>query len=53
MRKALPLVLAGVIALALGAIGSVALASSLTGTSADAAKVADDTKTVPGVYGTR
>ncbi|MBL7258502.1 hypothetical protein [Paractinoplanes lichenicola] len=53
MRKALPLVLAGVIALALGAIGSVALASTLTGSSSEAAKTADDTQVVPGVYGTR
>ncbi|MBU2663976.1 hypothetical protein KOI35_10795 [Actinoplanes bogorensis] len=53
MRKALPLVLAGVIALALGAIGSVALASSLTSKSSDAAATTDDTQVVPGVYGTR
>ena len=53
MRKALPLVLAGAIALALGAIGSVALASGLSGSSAEAAKTADDTTVVPGVYGTR
>lgn len=53
MRKALPLVLAGAIALALGALGSVALASSLTGSPSEAAKSVDDTATVPGVYGTR
>ena len=54
MRKALPLLLAGAIALALGALGSVALASSLTGSASDAAKTAsDDTQAVPGVYGTR
>lgn len=53
MSKALPLVLAGVIALALGAIGSVALASTLTGSASEAAKTVDDTQVVPGVYGTR
>ena len=53
MRKALPLVLAGVIALALGALGSVALASSLTKSPSEAAQSVDDAATVPGVYGTR
>ena len=53
MRKALPLVLAGVIALALGAIGSVALASSLSGSSSEVAKTVDDNTVVPGVFGTR
>ncbi|MGK5683333.1 hypothetical protein [Actinoplanes sp. URMC 104] len=53
MRKALPLVLAGVIALALGAIGSVALASTLTGSPSEAAQTVDDAQVVPGVYGTR
>lgn len=53
MRRVLPLVLAGAVALVLGALGSVALASSLTGSPADAAKSIDDAATVPGVYGTR
>ena len=53
MRKALPLVLAGAIALALGAIGSVALASGLSGSSSEAAQTIDDGTVVPGVYGTR
>lgn len=51
MRRTLSLVLAGVIAVFLGAFGSVALASSLTGSSSDAAKTAPDSK--PAVYGTR
>jgi hypothetical protein len=53
MRKALPLVLAGAIALALGVLGSVALASSLAGSSSEAARAVDDAQTIPGVYGTR
>ncbi len=53
MRKALPLLLAGAIALALGALGSVALASALSGSSSEAAKTVNDAETVPGVYGTR
>jgi len=53
MRKALPLVLAGVVALALGLIGSVAVASTLTGSSSEAAKSVTGTDAAPGVYGTR
>ncbi|MET0422264.1 MAG: hypothetical protein ABW046_00220 [Actinoplanes sp.] len=53
MRKALPLILAGAVALALGAIGSVALASSLTGSSSEAAQSVEKAPDVPGVYGTR
>jgi hypothetical protein len=53
MRKALPLLLAGAIALALGALGSVALASTLSGSSSEAAKTVNDAETVPGVYGTK
>ena len=53
MRKALPLVLAGVVALAFGVLGSVALASSLAGSPSEAARSVDDAQTVPGVYGTR
>ena len=53
MRKALPLLLAGAIALALGALGSVALASSLSGSASEAAKTVNDAETVPGVYGTK
>ena len=61
MRKALPLVLAGVVAQAwgpgagfgLGALGSVALAAGLTDSPSEAAQSVDDAATVPGVYGTR
>ena len=53
MRKALPLVLAGAVALVLGVLGSVALATSLAGSSSEAARTVDDAQTVPGVYGTR
>lgn len=53
MRKALPLVLAGALALGLGVLGSYALASSLSSSSAEAAKTAEDVQSVPGVYGTR
>jgi hypothetical protein len=53
MRKALPLVLAGMVALALGVLGSVALASTLTGSSAEAADTVKGTDAAPGVYGTR
>jgi len=53
MRKALPLVLAGVVALALGLIGSVAVASTLTGSSSEAAKSVKGTDAAPDVYGTR
>ncbi len=52
MRKALPLVLAGVVALTLGVLGSVALATSLTASSSEAANSVED-GVVPGVYGTR
>ncbi len=53
MRKALPLVLAGVVALTLGVLGSVALASSLTASPSDAANAVEGGGVVPGVYGTR
>jgi hypothetical protein len=53
MRKALPLVLAGVVALTLGVLGSVALATSLTASSSEAANSVEDGGVVPGVYGTR
>jgi hypothetical protein len=53
MRKALPLVLAGVVALALGVLGSVALASTLTGSPSEAASSVKGADAVPGVYGTR
>jgi hypothetical protein len=53
MRKALPLVLAGVVALTLGVLGSVALASTLAGSSSEAAKSVDSAEIQPGVYGTR
>jgi hypothetical protein len=54
MRKALPLVLAGVVALTLGVLGSVALASTLSGSSSEAADaVQNNADVVPGVYGTR
>ena len=56
MRGTLSLVLAGVIAVSLGVLGSVALASSLTGTSpTEAASVVDanDADALPGAYGAR
>jgi hypothetical protein len=53
MSKGLPLVLAAVVALTLGVLGSVALASSLTGSSSDAAQSVKGTDSAPGVYGTR
>ncbi|MCI4063222.1 hypothetical protein MRQ36_11805 [Micromonospora sp. R77] len=65
MRSALSLVLAGVIALALGVFGTVALASTLDGTpSSEAAKTEQAARTggsgsgdasgnTPLVYGTR
>ena len=53
MRKALPLVLAGVVALTLGVLGSVALASTLAGSSSEAAEAVENADVVPGVYGTR
>ncbi|MBQ1076457.1 hypothetical protein AB0J85_20760 [Micromonospora echinofusca] len=64
MRSALSLVLAGVIAVALGVFGSVALATTLTGTSSsEAAKAEQAARTSsdggsggankPLVYGTR
>ena len=53
MRKALPLVLAGALAVALGVLGTVALASSLTGSSQEAARSSEDVQSIPGVYGTR
>lgn len=53
MRKALPLVLAAALAVALGALGTVALASSLSTSSEEAAKQSSDVQSIPGVYGTR
>lgn len=53
MRGSLSLVLAGVLAVALGALGTVAVASSLTGSSSEAAQSANDAETLPGAYGTR
>jgi hypothetical protein len=53
MRKALPLVLAGLVALTLGVLGSVALATSLTTSSSEAANAVEGGEVVPGVYGTR
>jgi hypothetical protein len=55
MRKTLPLVITGVVAVILGVLGAVALASSLVGSSADAARSADaeNLQSVPGVYGTK
>jgi hypothetical protein len=41
------------VALALGAIGSVALVSSLTGTPSEAAQSIKGADAEPGVYGTR
>ncbi|MEU7901446.1 hypothetical protein [Actinoplanes sp. NPDC049118] len=53
MRRGLPLVLAGLVALALGALGTAALASTLTGTPSEAAQSVKGTDAAPGVYGTR
>lgn len=53
MRGALSLVLAGVVAVTLGVLGSVALVTSLTGSSAEAVKTVGHTDTKPSVYGTR
>jgi hypothetical protein len=53
MSKGLPLVIAAVVALTLGVLGSVALASTLTGSSSEAAKSVQGTDSAPGVYGTR
>jgi hypothetical protein len=53
MRGTLSLVMAGVIAVTLGVLGSVALASSLTGSSTEAVQSVNDADTVPGAYGAR
>jgi hypothetical protein len=54
MSKVLPLVLAGVVALTLGALGTVALASSLSASPSEAAEAVEGAADVaPGVYGTR
>jgi hypothetical protein len=42
-----------VVAVALGVLGSIALASTLTGSSSEAAETVTGTDAVPGVYGTR
>ncbi|GAA3345133.1 hypothetical protein GCM10020358_51050 [Amorphoplanes nipponensis] len=53
MRRVLPLVLAGAVALTLGVLGTVALASSLTGSPSEAASSVKGADAAPGVYGTR
>ena len=53
MSKVLPLVLAGVVALTLGALGTVALASTLSASPSEAADSVEGATAVPGVYGTR
>ena len=53
MSKGLPLILAAVVALTLGVLGSVALVSTLTGSPSEAADSVQGTDGVPGVYGTR
>ncbi len=52
MSKGLPLILAAVVALALGVLGSVALVSTLTGSPTEAAQSIQGTDSAPGVYGT-
>jgi hypothetical protein len=53
MRVTRSLVVAGVIALSLGVLGSVALASSLAGSSPGSTGTTSEQRPVPGVYGSR
>ncbi|WP_229074175.1 hypothetical protein [Actinoplanes sp. DH11] len=58
MTRALPLILAGVVALGLGALGTAALASQLSGSSDATAASVDEQKVTEdvlqsGVYGSR
>lgn len=54
MRVTRSLVVAGVIALALGALGSVALAATLAETTPpETTGTTTEQRTVPGVYGSR
>ncbi|GAA1611809.1 hypothetical protein [Actinoplanes couchii] len=53
MRKSLPLILAGIAALALGVLGTAALASSVKSSPTEAAAGVDEAALTTGVYGTR
>lgn len=53
MRKTLPLVVAGVAALALGILGTAALAASVNSSPTEAAADVDEASLTTGVYGTR
>ena len=52
MSRALPLLLAGVVALGLGALGTVALANSLAGSSTATAGNVDESQVTQDVLGT-
>jgi hypothetical protein len=53
MRGVFSLVMAGVVALTLGVLGTVALASSMKSSTPDPADTANVQTAVPGVYGAR